>query len=82
MSEDYTYDAPVDWRARAEAAERELADVLEVALIRGESLGYTTIDNDYRARLRELRPDSEMLVTDALDAPLTLAALDNEDGDL
>lgn len=23
MSEDYTYDAPVDWRKRAEAAERE-----------------------------------------------------------
>lgn len=39
----------------------QLADALEVALIRGESLGYVEIDNDYRIRLRELRPDSELL---------------------
>jgi uncharacterized protein YciW len=39
----------------------ELADVLETALIRGESLGYVEIDDDYRARLQELNPDAEIL---------------------
>ena len=42
----------------------ELAGVLETALIRGESLGYVEIDDDYRARLRELDPDAEILQDD------------------
>lgn len=39
----------------------ELACVLETAIMRGESLGYTTADDDYRERLQELDPNAEIL---------------------
>jgi len=67
MSEDMTYDAEptrADLRTRVAELEREnaelrgdLADVLYVAIARGDSLGYC--DDDYRQWLDELRPKTE-----------------------
>ena len=42
-----------------DALRAELADVLEIAIARGDSLGYESMD--YCARLEQLRPDSEIL---------------------
>ena len=45
--------------AEVERLRVELADVLEIAIARGDSLGYESMD--YCARLEQLRPDSEIL---------------------
>ena len=45
--------------AEVERLRVELADVLEIAIARGEGLGYESMD--YCARLEQLRPDSEIL---------------------
>lgn len=47
--------------------EQELADVLEIAIARGNTLGFAEADNDYRKRLEELRP-KEPWVVDLPDA--------------
>jgi hypothetical protein len=39
---------------KIDALHTELADVLEVAIARGDSLGYSEADDDYRARYKEL----------------------------
>ena len=45
--------------AEVERLRAELADVLEIAIARGDSLGYESMD--YCERLERLRPDSEIL---------------------
>lgn len=57
-----TADAAAEQPALLAEVERlrvELADVLEIAIARGDSLGYESMD--YCARLEQLRPDSEIL---------------------
>jgi len=46
----------------AHTLEQELADVLEIAIARGNSLGFAEADNDYRRRLEELRPKQPWVV--------------------
>lgn len=94
MSEDYTYDAPVtDWRKRAEAAERERdelrarLDAVPVEAMKivlwGDSASpwYGDMARDMGNWL--LKQEAQPIPTpDEPDAPLTLAAIDDEDGDL
>lgn len=45
-------------RAAVKALYAELAEVLDVAIARGEQLGYA--DEDYRRRLSQVRPRAEL----------------------
>ena len=64
IANDYYMRRTSELATELEQLRTELAGVLETALIRGESLGYIEIDNDYRERLRELDPDAEILQDD------------------
>jgi hypothetical protein len=61
LANDYYKRRTEELAAELHQIRTELAGVLETAIMRGESLGYTTTDDDYRARLQELDPDAEIL---------------------